>query len=244
MNVRSLVVLLLAACAVSACGRRADPRQPWRETLTQVSTYEALKAGHYEGQCAVSNLLLFGDTGLGTYEGLDGEMVVIDGHFYQVSANGAVREADPAQRVPFVDLTWFEPDLVFDVGAMNQVIFQNTMKWKRPDAGHVCALRMTGVFASLKVRSVPAQVVPYPLLEDVVATQQKIFVLTNVQATLVGFLVPDTAGPLVPPGFHLHALTADRRAGGHVLDFNLAGGRIEVDQTPELHVRLPALGAQ
>lgn len=233
---------VLAVGALSACGRRADPRELWRETLTQVSTYDALKAGRYGGQAAVSNLLQYGDTGLGTLDGLDGEVVIVGGRFHHVDVEGVVRDVRPEERMPFADLIWFEPDLMFDVGPMDQAVFQNTMRWKRPDAGHALALRVTGAFSTLTVRSVPRQVEPYPPLEAVVRDQQKVRVLTNVQATLVGFLVPDPASPLLPGGFHLHALTADRSTGGHVLDFSLKGGRIEVDQTPALHVLLPALG--
>jgi acetolactate decarboxylase len=237
--------LLVACLLVSApwwsgcCRRPPGPTQAWRETLTQVSTYEALKAGRYDGQLACSNLLQYGDTGLGTFEGLDGEMVVLKGRIYQVAVDGSVQEADPAWTVPFADVTWFEPDVMFDVAELDQKVFQNTMRWKRPDPAHAYALRVTGQFRRLSVRSVPRQAAPYPPLEQVVAEQQQVRELTNVPATMVGFLLPDEVGVLLPPGFHLHALTEDLAAGGHVLDFELAGGRIELDQTPALQVLLP-----
>lgn len=236
--IRMTFALALAACA--GCGRpSADPAAAWRETLTQVSTYEALKAGRYDGHLTCSNLLARGDFGLGTFEGLDGEMVVLKGRAYQVAVDGTVREADPGWRVPFANVTWFSPDITFDVGPLDQKVFQNTMRWKRPDPAHAYALRVTGQFRRLSVRSVPRQAAPYPSLEQVVAEQQRVRELTEVTATLVGFLIPDAAAPLMPAGFHLHALTEDGGAGGHVLDFELAGGRIEMDQTPALHILLP-----
>ena len=233
------VALVLSIAAGAGCCRRAKEPSPWRETLTQVSSYEALKAGRYDGHVAVSNLLVYGDSGLGTFDGLDGEMVVLKGVAYRVAADGAVRPADPAWTVPFAQVTWFQPDLMFDVGSLNQKVFQNTMRWKRPDEAHAYAVRVAGRFARLTVRSVPRQALPYPPLDQVVAERQQVRELTNVQATLVGFLLPDTIAPLMPAGFHLHALTDDLAAGGHVLDFDLAGGRIEMDQTPALHVLLP-----
>jgi acetolactate decarboxylase len=113
------------------------------------------------------------------------------------------------------------------------------MNWKQPDAGRIQALRVSGRFTALKVRSVPRQVEPYPVLERVVAEQQVVRELKDIAGTMVGYRFPDVAGTIAPPAFHLHFISADGSTGGHVLDFTLAAGRIEVDETPALHVLLP-----
>ena len=63
-----------------------------RHTLYRVSTVTALVEGIYEGAVQVSTLRNHGDLGLGTFEGLDGEMVIVDVHFFQVRGDGSVRE--------------------------------------------------------------------------------------------------------------------------------------------------------
>ena len=48
-------------------------------TMFQVSTVTALVEGIYQGAVRVATLREHGDLGLGTFEGLDGEMVIVDG---------------------------------------------------------------------------------------------------------------------------------------------------------------------
>src|ERR1700677_3990523 len=59
-------------------------------TLFQVSTSAALVEGLYQGAVQVDLILAHGDFGLGTFIDLDGEMVVLDGFYYQVSSDGTV----------------------------------------------------------------------------------------------------------------------------------------------------------
>ena len=59
-------------------------------TLFQVSTTGALVQGVYNEAVTVGGLRTHGDFGLGTFEGLDGEMVVLDGKFYQAHADGSI----------------------------------------------------------------------------------------------------------------------------------------------------------
>jgi len=63
-------------------------------TLFQVSTTSALVTGVDSGAITVGSLLRHGDFGLGTFEQLDGEMIVLDGHVYRARGNGEVLEAD------------------------------------------------------------------------------------------------------------------------------------------------------
>jgi hypothetical protein len=72
-----------------------------RHALYQVSTATALVEGIYEGAVQVSTLRNHGDLGLGTFEGLDGEMVIVDGHFFQVRGDGSVREVRDNVLNPF-----------------------------------------------------------------------------------------------------------------------------------------------
>lgn len=58
-------------------------------TMFQVSTATALVEGIYQGAVRVATLREHGDLGLGTFEGLDGEMIIVDGHFFQVRSDGS-----------------------------------------------------------------------------------------------------------------------------------------------------------
>jgi|APTNR8051073442_1049403.scaffolds.fasta_scaffold00178_15 acetolactate decarboxylase len=230
-------LLMLAMLLVAGCAQKQP--SPWLETVTQVSTYEALQAGRYEGQLAISNLLTYGDTGLGTFEGLDGEMVVVSGTVYQVAHTGTVAPVPLDARTPFACVTWFEPDVRYDVGPMPRALFERTLQWKNPAPPQVLALRVQGVFKSISLRSVPRQSPPYAPLAGVVADQQQVWDRDEISGTMVGFYTPHALAGVAPEGFHLHFISTDATVGGHVLDFELQVGRIEVDVTPVAHYLLP-----
>src|SRR5215475_11404499 len=81
-----------------------------QHTLYQVSTATALVEGVYQGAVRVGTLREHGDIGLGTFENLDGEMVVVDGRFFQVRSDGSVRECADDMLSPFAVVTRFAPD--------------------------------------------------------------------------------------------------------------------------------------
>src|SRR5258708_35637382 len=64
--------------------------QTGRHRAYQISTSAALVQGVSEGTVSSRKLLANGDFGLGTFERLDGEMVVLDGIIYQVRGDGTV----------------------------------------------------------------------------------------------------------------------------------------------------------
>jgi acetolactate decarboxylase len=80
-------------------------------TLFQVSTSRALVQGTYSGAVTCETLLAHGDFGLGTFEGLDGEMVVVDGDAYRVPATGKVTKASNDSAAPFAVVTRFSPTI-------------------------------------------------------------------------------------------------------------------------------------
>src|ERR1700716_2323165 len=79
-------------------------------TMYQVSTATALVEGIYQGAVRIGVLRKHGDLGLGTFEGLDGEMVIVDGHFFQVRCDGSVREVEERVLTPFAAITKFSPE--------------------------------------------------------------------------------------------------------------------------------------
>jgi Alpha-acetolactate decarboxylase/Thiamine pyrophosphate enzyme, C-terminal TPP binding domain len=79
-------------------------------TLFQVSTSAALVEGLYQGAVQVVRLLSHGDFGLGTFIDLDGEMVVLDGVYYQVSSGGKVSQVEGDRLIPYAVVTRFNAE--------------------------------------------------------------------------------------------------------------------------------------
>ncbi len=231
---------LVGALHVQYIGRRdLAEGDPFHHTLFQTSTIDALLDGNYDGDVSFAQLEERGDFGLGTLDALDGEMVALDGGFYRVGADGKARLIDRRTRTPFAVVTVFEPrsrhtlDAVPDLGALCARVDELL-----GDTSVCCAIRVDGQFEYVKTRSVPRQRKPYPPLVDVVK-KQPVFELSDVRGSLVGFRFPDYAQGLNVAGYHFHFITADRSAGGHVLDCRLNGGELQLDREADLRVELP-----
>lgn len=207
--------------------------------LFQTSTIDALLQGEYDGDIDFAELEGRGDFGLGTLDGLDGEMIALDGGFYQVKADGKAYEIDRRARTPFAVVTFFGPNLSQTLaGPTNFAGFCAYLDGLVGDGAPCCAVRLDGRFEYVKTRSVPRQRKPYPPLIEVVKNQPT-FELRDVPGSIVGFRFPHYAQGLNVAGYHFHFITQNRSAGGHVLGFRLAGGELSVDQEADLRLELP-----
>ena len=185
----------------------------------QVSTFGALNVGVYEGAATLAHLKQHGNFGLGTFEGLDGEMVGLDGKFYQVKTDGVAYPVTNEMKTPFSTVTFFRRERSLRLnGQMNYQELQQQLDARLPTQNLPYAIRIQGIFPYLKVRSVPKQSLPYQPLSDVVSQQQSVFEWQNVQGTLVGFRLPQYLKSVNVAGYHFHFITSDRALGGHLLD--------------------------
>jgi len=231
--------LLVIVLALPACSGRSKNR----ETLFQISTIGALTAGLYDGAITLDELSKHGDIGIGTFEGLDGEMLMLDGMFYQIKADGKAHQIKGQVKSPYSVLTFFDADLKETLpSGMNYAGLKTYLDGKLPTANIFYAFKIKGRFGYMKTRSVPAQRKPYPPLVEV-TSHQPVFEFTDVRGTLVGFRYPAYASGLNVPGYHLHFLTDAADAGGHVIELAVTQAEAEVDYTPELMLMLPGQGS-
>jgi len=208
-------------------------------TLFQTSTVDALLEGKYEGDVSFAELGARGDFGLGTLDALDGEMICLDGTFYQVKSDGQAYTVDGSARTPFAVVTVFEPDVSLTLST--PIGFEALCEYLDGFIGGgaaCCAIRVDGRFEYVKTRSVPRQHKPYPPLVEVVENQPT-FELHDVSGSLIGFRFPHYAQGLNVSGYHFHFITADRCAGGHVLGCRLTRGELYIDHEGDLHLELP-----
>ena len=107
-----------------------------------------------------------------------------------------------------------------------------------PTSNIFYAIRIEGTFSYMKTRSVPGQQKPYPPLVEV-TRNQPVFEFSDVEGTIAGFRCPDYVSGVNVPGYHLHFLTRDNDAGGHVLEFEVKQAVAAVDYTSEFFMILP-----
>lgn len=207
--------------------------------LFQASTIGALLDGAYEGDLTFAELAEHGDLGLGTLNGLDGEMIALDGRFFRADADGEVGEVAADARTPFAVVTRFEPSIERTIGGpLDHEGLLAQLDELIPVGSPSCAIRLDGRFELVRARSVPRQTPPYRPLTEVVL-EQHVFELVDAEGTMLGFRFPDYAEGIEVSGYHLHFISADRSRGGHVLASSSNGLRVRLDPSSELHVELP-----
>jgi acetolactate decarboxylase len=231
-----LLVLVAALIALAGCVPLPAPAHE----VTQISTYPALEKGLYDGDVTYEQLARMGNFGIGTFDGMDGEMVGIDGQFYRARTDGSVTAAGGQSETPFATVTYFASDRrlqpaepVANYDALKAYLTQSVPQTNRP-----YAIRVKGTFPYLKIRSIPAQSQPYPPLADVVA-QQVTWERKDMSGTLVGYWFPQYLSTLNAPGYHLHFISDDRQVAGHVLDVSLTSPTIDVDYLDRVTLRIP-----
>jgi acetolactate decarboxylase len=207
-------------------------------TLYQVSTSNALVEGVYQGAVRIGTLREHGNLGLGTFENLDGEMAVMDGHFYQVRCDGSVREVGDDVLSPFAAVTHFAPDTRIDLQRFHDLSALTAQFDRLRDSDNIFyALRVDGYFDYVHARAVCKTKEGVPLVQA--ASVQPEFEFHGLHGTLVGFWTPEYAKTLNIPGYHLHFISTDHTRGGHVLECSGSDSRLQVQRAGNLHVALP-----
>ena len=207
-------------------------------TLFQVSTSGALVAGVYAGAVSAQGLLEHGDFGLGTFANLDGEMVVLDGHVYQVQGTGRVSEALGTARAPFAVVTKFAPDVDIEMEAIrNFSELRRRCDSLRTSGNIFYALRLDGRFSRVRTRAVSPPGEGTRLVDA--AKAQTEFSFTDVSGTLVGLWSPGFSSAFSVAGYHFHFLSNDRKEGGHLLECESGPLRLRMEALTDFHLALP-----
>ena len=219
-------------------GNAGQDTQGARE-LYQSSTMAALLDGVYDGDVTIAEILRHGDFGLGTFNHLDGEMVILDGVCYHLRADGSATVAADTERTPFAAVTRFKTDytLTFtDPTNRADAIARIDSLIGTPNLMY--AIRISGRFSELSTRTVMAQARPYPPLIKATEGQAESR-CTDAAGTLAGFRLPDYDQGISVAGYHLHFLDEHRSRGGHALDFEISHGDVHICILSELHLSLP-----
>ena len=239
-----IILLLFTGIIISGCveqpenGKTSDSSLN-RDLLYQTSTIDALLEGVYDGDTSFQTMKEYGDFGIGTFNGLDGEMITIDGDIYQVKADGIAYAVQDHTMTPFAAMTYFDADEEITINeAMSQQELKDNLDELMINKNIIYAFRIDATFDYMKTRSVPKQARPYPRLVEV-AKNQPTFEFNDTKGTIIGFWLPEYIDGINVPGYHFHFITEDRTAGGHVLEFDIHDANVQIDQTYDLMLVLP-----
>lgn len=207
--------------------------------LYQISTLNALMLGDYKGSCKVGDLLKIADTGIGTYDGLNGEAIFLDGVAYDGMATGSVKVMKETDTLPFATVAKFNENV-----EENKIDFASISEFKekmneyiKNGKNYFYMIKMEGIF-NVRVRSCFKQKEPYELLFKV-AKDQREFEYQNEEGYVIGIYSPDYVEGMNLPGWHIHFISKKHTYGGHILEVSTKNAKMKINLLDEWDVILP-----
>ena len=233
------LLLMMTACwhseAVNESGTGAKSDQ-----FYHYSIWAALVNKVYNGNLTVKEGKTKGDIGLGTYDGADGELIMLDGVMYHVPSSGEVSIADDSLHIPYLNATFFDNDVSFDYNEhLNYDSLRRLIRKKFPSPNYFYGFKIHVQLDSLKLGSLYKQERPYMEGLDSLMPKRPTFSKTNVSGTMVGFYCPEFIGDINVAGFHLHFLSDDKKVGGHVMEFKGKNFNVQMDKISSYQFVLP-----
>ena len=211
--------------------------------MFQVSTLQALALGYTKSVITVSELLEHGDIGLGTFEGVDGEMIVLDGKCYQASADGTAFEAPAEKGVPFCAVSYLNGGTQFEIKNISNINdLKNELNLRIDmsfELNSMHVLRIDGCFKSVMARSESGRQSHHVELKNLLENNQQDFVFNDIQGTLVCVHFPDYMDGINAPGWHLHFISKDGKKGGHVFDAEFESANAVISKISAIEIKLP-----
>ena len=212
--------------------------------MYQVSTLQALALGYTRSVVRTDELLSHGNTGLGTFEDVNGEMIVIDRHCYQAAEKGSVTEMPPDTGVPFASVANLQGDRVFtlsEIPDIEHLKMELNLKIEEDfglNSMHIA--KIEGDFERVDARSESAYRSHHVELKDILGKTQKSFCFKQIRGTMVCIYYPDYMDGINAPGWHLHFISEDRKWGGHVFNLQMKRGEVFLDKINRIEIQLPS----
>ena len=213
------------------------------DKMYQISTLQALSMGYTRSVIEVGELMKHGNTGLGTFEDVDGEMIVLDGHCYKAAKDGTVTEAPADEGVPFASVAPFSCgksftlDSITDIESLKDQLDLAIEEWFGLNSIHI--VKIDGEFERISARSELAFRSQHISLKRILDVTQRSFEFDNVKGPLVCVYYPDYMNGINAPGWHLHFLSEDRTKGGHTFDIVLKHGTVSMQKLTGVEIELP-----
>ena len=211
--------------------------------MYQVSTLQALALGYSRAVITVGELLRQGDTGLGTFEDVNGEMIVMEGNCYRADQSGQVSIVPEETGVPFAAVATLSGEQQFEINGLRDIESVRSELTRKIEErfglNSMHVVRIDGEFEKVDARSEAPYRSHHVSLKQILEDTQRAFVFENIRGSLVGVYFPDYMDGINMPGWHLHFLSEDRLKGGHVFDVSIKAATVKVDKISNMEITIP-----
>ncbi len=211
--------------------------------IYQVSTLQALALGYTRPVVTVEELLENGDTGLGTFENVDGEMIILDGVCYQAKQNGSIVRSPDSAGVPFAVAGSVKDGRKIEMGEMRNIDAIKLELTLRIDEAFelnsIHIARIDGFFDIIHARAGAPYRSQHVTLKNILSKTQKDFCFEKLYGTLVCVYYPDYMDGINASGWHLHFISKDKKLGGHVFEVSMSSGECLLQKMDRIEIQLP-----
>lgn len=208
------------------------------KTIYQHSTMGQMVPGLYEGTEKISNILKHGNTGLGTGDALDGELIILEGVPYRATGNGEISIVPADEMIPFLTVHFADFKHFNQYSQIDQKELEKEILKKTTFKNLIFAVKIEGTFKRVKTRTVKKQTKPYVPLTEAGKAQAE-FEQDNVEGIMISYHYPAMYSVVTVAGFHHHFLAKDHSIGGHVLNFVLEKGTVSLQEFDTLVQKNP-----
>lgn len=152
----------------------------------------AFVEGLYDAYYPYRLLHLRGNFGLGAPANLDGELVMLNGRFYQTKSTGVTTAMVDTGKTPYATVCYFRVDKVLKPAKpLTKEQLYRYIDSALSDQNGMYAIHIVGLFKSVRTRAFPpVYQKPYTPIAQML-DKQAFFSFENIQGDFVGFRLPD-----------------------------------------------------
>lgn len=211
------------------------------KTIFQLGILQALAQGYFDGEATVAELKQKGNIGIGTFDAIDGELIVLDGDFYKATSDTSIEKCHADTLISFATVSQFSSDIYIEFSKGDFCHLKNQLEKLSTDYGrnqfYIGKIDCNCNYVT--VRSELKQTKPYGPLNIVMKTAQRSVTHNNSEGTIVAVYYPDYMDGINTPGWHLHYISKDKSFGGHVLDIDVLNGKGEFEKSSKFQMYIP-----
>jgi alpha-acetolactate decarboxylase len=209
-------------------------------TFYQYNIWWAFVNKVFEGDFTVEAARKKGDIGLGSYNLLDGELIQLDGTYYQAKEDGSVIIPNDKTKITYLNTTFFTSEKTFTIkNVANYDSLRKRLNEQLPTKNIFYSFKIHGTFKKIKCGGLHKQEKPFDKGLDYLIPNRPIFERENFTGTLVGFYCPEFIGNINASAYHLHFISDDKKFGGHLMELEATDLTVEVDFIHDYQFSLP-----
>lgn len=237
-----LMALLLIGCNSLSVDKKVKTATNTNgNTFFQYNIWGAFVNKVFDGSLTVKELKSKGDIGLGSFDLLDGEMVMLDGIPYRIREDGVISEGINSDEIVYADATFFNPETQFTTDKeLSFESFKALLDKNIPSPNNFYAFKITGEFDSIKLGGLHKQSPPFEKGLDYLIPNRPVFEGKKIKGTMIGFYCPTFIGDINAAGYHFHFISDDKKLGGHVMEIKATNPlKIEMQKMVNYEFKLP-----